>query len=581
MIARLAARVGTARGWRRWLLALACGAFGALILAPVGFGPALLAPMVAAVWLTDGRVRARGRWRGTFADGFLLGFGYHLAGFWWLGAAFLIDPDFTWAIPFGVLGVPALLALFTGGGLVAARLLWVSGPGRALALAIGLTLAEWLRGNYLFTGFPWNPFGMALGGNLVTAQAAALVGSDGLTFLAVLLAGAPATWVDAGRADAGRADAGWADAGRADARRDDGRRGDGVLAGRRPGPTLAALALLLALAGYGAARLAEPSPGDWPGIVIRIMQPGLRPDVNFSYENREEIVSHYLALSARDDEAKHLHLADVTMLVWPESAFPFILTRDPVALERIGAALPAGTTLVTGAARVVDLPTTNGSPARSVYFNAIEVIAAGGRVIGTYDKNHLVPFGEYLPLEGLLRAIGLRNFVSIPGGFERGTARESMAVPGLPPASPLICYEAIFSGAVGLTGSVDKRTAYLFNITNDGWFGLTSGPSQHFAQARLRTIEEGLPMVRGAATGISAVLDGRGRSRGMLPLGAEGILDAGLPRPLAPPPFARFGDVPLLLVGLVGAVGLAVARLTGKRTREVNLEDINPLESAL
>ena len=526
-------RIAEARGWRRWLLAVVAGAVGALSLAPLNIGPALLAPMVVAVWLIDGRVARQQRLRLTFADGFLLGFGYHLAGFWWLGAAFLIDPDFTWAMPFGVIGVPALLASFTGLGFVLARLLWVPGAARVLALAIGLTASEWLRGNYLFTGFPWNPFGMALGGNLVTAQVAALVGSNGLTFLAVLLAAAPATLAD---------------------RRP-----------RRAVPTVAASVALLALVGYGLLRLAEPEPGSWPGIIVRIMQPGLRPDINFSYENRDEIVSHYIALSLIDDEAKHVRLADVTMLVWPESAFPFILTRDPVELGRIAAALPPSTSLVTGAAREIDLPASNGRAAHSEYFNAVEVLAASGKLLGSYDKVHLVPFGEYLPLDGLLRSLGLRNFVSVPGGFERGSGRQPLLVPGLPPATPLICYEAIFSGEVGVTAGVGDHPAYLFNITNDGWFGLTSGPSQHFTQARLRSIEEGLPMVRGAATGISAVLDAYGRSRGTLPLGAEGILDAELPRPIAPPLFARVGEWPLLLAEFIGAAVLATS--LAKRSR--------------
>ena len=534
MIARLATSVAASTGWRRFLIAAIAGAVGALSLAPLDVGPALVVPMVVAVWLLDGRTRARSR--GPFADGFFLGFGYHLAGFWWLGAAFLIDPDFTWAIPFGVIGVPALLALFTGLGFVLAGLLWLPGPSRILALAIGLTASEWLRGNYLFTGFPWNSFGMALGGNLVMAQTAALVGANGLTALAIALFATPATLADAAALP------------------------------RRVAPSLAATVIALALAGYGAVRLAEPSPGLVPGVVIRIMQPGLRPDINFSYENRDAIVSHYLALSSRDDEAKNIRLSDVTMLVWPESAFPFILTRDPPELDRIGAALPSSTTLVTGAAREIDLPAANGRSAHSEYFNAIEVIRQGGELIDSYDKVHLVPFGEYLPFDALLRRLGLRNFVSVPGGFERGSARRALAVPGLPAASPLICYEAIFTGEVGIEHAVDNRAGYLLNITNDGWFGLTSGPSQHFAQVRLRTIEEGLPMVRGAATGISAVLDAHGHSLGSLPLGAEGILDTGLPRPLAAPPFARVGDVPLAVVSGLGAAVLAARRVAVHRT---------------
>ncbi len=529
---RIAGRVARSIGWTRRLIAVAAGAVGALALAPLNVEPAMVVPMVAAVWLLDGRSAGPVRWLGVFGDGWWLGFGYHVAGFWWLGAAFLIDPDFTWALPFGVLGVPALLSLFSGVGFLVARLVWRRGAGRIAALAVGLTIGEWLRGRYLFTGFPWNSFGMALGDNLVTAQTAALVGLDGLTFLAVLILAAPATLADGGPLN------------------------------RRLAPTLCAVAATLAMVGYGSARLARPAPQPVAGVVVRIMQPGLRPDLNFSYENRHEIVSHYLALSQEDDEAKRIRLADVSLLVWPESAFPFILTRDPQELARIGDILPAGTTLVTGAAREVDLPAGDGRPAHSEYFNAVEMIAAGGRLIGSYDKVHLVPFGEYLPLDGLLRRLGLRNFVSVPGGFDRGGARLPFAVPGLPAAAPLICYEAIFPGEVGVEGDGGpaKRPGYLLNVTNDGWFGVTSGPSQHFAQARLRTIEEGLPMVRGAATGISAVLDAYGRTLASLPLGAEGILDAGLPGSIDAPPFTRLGNWPLLAAGAAILLALALLR---------------------
>ena len=214
----------------------------------------------------------------------------------------------------------------------------------------------------------------------------------------------------------------------------------------------------------------------------------------------------------------------MTLLVWPESAFPFILTRDPQALSDIGALLPPRTVLVTGAAREEDRPATQGRPASADYFNSILVIGSGGSVLDSYDKVHLVPFGEYLPFEAILRRVGLRHFVAIPGGFEAGSRRRLLAIPGLPGASPLICYEAIFPDAVlPDRRGTGVRPHFLLNVTNDGWFGLTAGPHQHFAQARLRSIEEGLPMIRAAATGISAIVDPYGRVNAALPLGDEGV----------------------------------------------------------
>lgn len=500
----IADHIATATGWRRHAIAAVAGLAGALILAPLNFGVALIVPMCVASWLLDGlAARSPRTARAAFADGWWMGFGYHLAGFWWLGAAFLVDPQFTALLPLGVIGVPAVLALFTGTGFVVAHLLWRPDGWRVLALATGLGAAEWARGHW-FSGFPWNTFGMALGGSLVPAQLASLVGLDGLTLAAVALAAAPATLADRHP--------------------------------RRWIPTAGAATVLAAILAFGVLRLSEAPPPATPGVVIRLVQPGLRPDEKFSYENKDAIVESYLALSRGFDPSKRIALADVTMLVWPESPFPFILTREPAVLDKIAALLPPRTTLVTGAAREEERAADRDHPARSDYYNAILVIDHDGRIVDSYDKVHLVPFGEYLPLDGVLRRLGLQNFVAVPGGFTAGRGRTPLDVPGLPPAVPLICYEAIFPGAA-VQGR--PRPRYLLNITNDGWFGVTTGPWQHFAQARLRSIEQGLPMVRGAATGISAFVDAYGRVEGALPLGEAGILDGSLPGTLPPPPYTR------------------------------------------
>ena len=519
-----AAFVAGSHGWRRRLTALFAGAFGALALAPINAAPALVVTLVVAVWLLDGcatdhpssgRAWPGGRaLRAAFGAGWWLGFGYFLAGFWWLGSAFIIEPEFLWALPLGIVGLPILLSLFIGSGFVIARLLWSEGPARVLALAIGLGGAEWARGHW-FTGFPWNNFGMGLGGNLVSAQVASLVGLDGLGFLTISIFAMPATLVD------------------------------------RPGPswrpTAAALGCLVAILAFGGARLALGHAGTDAGIHVRIMQPGLKPDEKFSYENKDEIVARYIELSKLDDPKTGTRLADIDLLVWPESAFPFILARDPEALPAIGGMLPAKTTLVTGAAREATLPAAPGETPHSVYYNDIMVINNGGRILDNYDKIHLVPFGEYLPFDRLLRRLGLHNFVAIPGGFEPGVTRDILHIPGLPAAVPLICYEAIFPATIGV-GVGSEAPQFILNVTNDGWFGQTSGPSQHFAQVRLRTIEEGLPMIRGAGTGISAIMDAYGRIVSSLPLGAAGILDGTLPKPLSPTVFARYPTVALIVV---------------------------------
>ncbi len=305
-------------------------------------------------------------------------------------------------------------------------------------------------------------------------------------------------------------------------------------------------------------RLAPGTPPLVKDVKLRIMQPNLAQDAKFRPENGPAILGHYLALSDRSTGPAHTGLADVSVLIWPESAFPFILSRAPLALSQIAAALPPNGVLVTGAARQEDrLTDKENSRAGSVFFNAVQVVAKSGVILESYDKLHLVPFGEYLPFAAFLNKLGIRHFVQIPGGFEAGSARRSLTIPGLPPVAPLICYEAIFPGEVIPPG---ERPGLLLNLTNDGWFGRTAGPYQHFAQARLRTIEEGLPLVRAANSGISAIVDPYGRVMSELTLGREGVLDGGLPQRIGEPLFAHLPFISPFLVWLTVLVGSLIFR---------------------
>ncbi len=537
----LAASIILATGWRRRLIALAAGATGALAMAPFNFFPALAIPMTVAVWLIDGCAETRqmppwrrvrlslspALWR-AFGVGWWWGFGYFLAGLWWLGAAFLVEADeFAWALPLGVVGVPALLAIFPGLGFVIARLIWTPGAGRLFALSAGLSFAEWLRGHAL-TGFPWNTFGMALAGNLVTAQLASIVGLYGLTVIAILIFSAPAVLGEKSAIQGAR---------------------------RRLPPAIATAVLTFAgICAFGALRLAGPTAAPVAGVKLRIMQPNLAQDAKFRPDNKARILARYLTLSARGAKSDRSGLDDVTVLIWPELAFPFILSRDAGALAEIGAVLPQDTILVTGAARADDEARRYG---HARYFNAIQVIASGGHILDSYDKVHLVPFGEYLPFQTAFDRLGMRQFVHVPGGFEAGSKSRLLIVPGLPAVAPLICYEAIFPGEV--VPAEAPRPGLLLNVTNDGWFGTTIGPYQHFAQARLRAIEEGLPLIRAANTGISAIVDPYGRVLAELPLGAESVLDGGLPQPIAAPVFARFPFASAFSVW-IAVLAIAVSR---------------------
>ena len=542
-LTRLAHTAVLARGWRRSLIAFLAGASSVLALPPANIWPVPFVTFPVLVWLVDGS--AAGRLGGVLtaaSAGWWFGFGYFLAGLYWVGHAFLVDArSFGWLLPFAVIALPAGLALYTALGLALARLIWTRGAVRVLALAVALTLSEWLRG-HLFSGFPWNTFGYALVSPLWLAQSASLIGIWGLTFLAVAIYASPAVLADAS----------------ADTRR------------RWVAPALG-MAVIAGLAIFGAARLATTPTGFVEGVRLRIMQPNLQQDEKFNYARKQAVMTRYLALSDRVSGPYSSGMRDVTHLIWPESAFPFFLTREPDALGQIAALLPEGTVLITGAIRP---PEAAPNAAVTRAYNSIYVIDHDGSILSVYDKVHLVPFGEYLPFQAVLEGLGLRQLTKLRGGFITGDRRRNQRAPGTPAFLPLVCYEIIFPGDAvprgkhlgwisdrlsqylgwpSVAGS-EQRPSWLLNLTNDGWFGASPGPYQHFQQARVRAIEEGLPLVRAANTGISAVIDPLGRIIKSLPLGTEGVLDAPLPQPIAPGLYVRAGDAPAALLVAVGFI---------------------------
>jgi apolipoprotein N-acyltransferase len=536
-------------GWRRRLIAFFAGASGALALAPFDILPIMIVPMSVAVWLLDGMAESKpespgrrgGGFRSTalknaFGIGWWWGFGYFIAGLWWLGAAFLVEPDdFAWALPLGVVALPAGLAFFPALGFGLARLFWAPGPSRILMLAAALGFSEWLRGHVL-SGFPWNVYGMALGDHLLLAQFVAIGGLYGLTILAIAIFAAPALIADH-KSLPGHP---WRE--------------------RIPAGLIAAVVVLAGLAVYGSLRLAAGHPGVVASVKVRIMQPNLSQDAKYTAESRVAILDRYLSLSDRSTGPGHTGLTDVSLLVWPESAFPFVLSHEPQALAKIGNALPVGTVLVTGAARLDEMA-QRGAGRRVEFFNSMQVLTRGGLILDTYDKVHLVPFGEYLPFARVFERLRIRQFVDVPGGFESGTAHTILVLPGLPVGVPLICYEAIFPEEVAAAvRAAATRPGFLVNVTNDAWFGRTVGPYQHLAQARLRTIEEGLPMVRAANTGISAIIDPYGRIMSELGLGEEGIVDGALPQNIPPPPFTHAPVLAGIFAWLCAFIGSLILR---------------------
>jgi apolipoprotein N-acyltransferase len=470
----------------------------------------MFAPMIVGLWFIDGaygdnKNLSRRSMLSVALSGWWLGFGYFVASLWWLGAAMLVEADqFAWAMPFAVFGLPALLALFTASGFILALLLWSASCWRIFAFAIGISSAEWIRGHVL-TGFPWNDVGMALAGAGPLAQTASLIGLEGLNLITPLLFATPAlifyTFPDHPK--------------------------------KNIYPLALSVTTLLAMASFGVFRLINHQTTYAPQVKLRLMQPNLAQDAKFRAENGPAILEHYLMLSTQGVPQAENELSSITHLIWPESAFPFILSEQPQALTEISQRLN-GVILISGAARMQE----NNDGDKNEIYNAIEVVQRD-RIIAAFDKKHLVPFGEYLPLEKLLQPLGINHLA--PGVWDAGAGRRILMTPGLPPAAPLICYEAVFTGEVVEKADGLASAKWLLNVTNDGWFGLTIGPYQHFAQARLRAIEEGLPLIRVANTGISAIIDPYGRVLKALPLGVAGLIDGPLPNPASPPLFANVG----------------------------------------
>lgn len=491
---RLAGRVMLLGGGRRALLAMVAGAVAALALPPVGFFAAMFVSFTLLVWLMDGSTGgANGgifpRLRSTFLLGWFFGFGYFVAGLWWLGNALLVESDeFAWALPLAVFGLPAVLAVYYGVATLIAGLLWSDGFGRLAALALGFGVAEWLR-SFILTGFPWNAIGYGVMPMPLMMQSAGVIGIFGVSTLAVFVLSAPALI--------------------------------GTRKGMTVGLTLAVL-IFAAHFGYGAWRLhtAETLMAARPAneLSVRLVQPVIDQARKMDNSDRVEIFEEHLALTAGPVQPG-ARRPDV--IVWPETSVPFILTQNQDALARIADVLQDGQVLIAGVVRTEDA----GPGRQPRYYNSVYAIDSQGQIIGASDKLHLTPFGEYLPYEEFLNSVGIGNIVDMPGGYTAGSRRSLITLPSGVSFYPLICYEAIFPGEI--SSEIEKAGA-IINITNDAWFGMTPGPYQHFQQARLRAIETGLPLIRDANNGISAVVDPFGRISTGLDFDQKGVIDSTL-----------------------------------------------------
>jgi len=523
---RLAEICMLAHGWRRALLLVLAGAVSALSMPPLFLLPALFIGMPLWVWCLDGAESRGGLGRlfgPAFFIGFAFGLGYFLVAIHWVGAAFFVDGGWALvAMPFAVLALAAVLSLFWGFASSFAHMFWSEGAWRVLALAIMLTIAEFARG-HLLTGFPFDLLGYALTANDQMMQLASVIGIYGLTALAALLATLPALiWPRDERSMT-----------------------------RRLVPFFTIVVILAGQIIWGQYRLDSTAITPTDGVKLRLIQPAIAQSVKWQADSRDFVMDRLLSLSETRLGPNDPGLAGITQLIWPESAMPFYLAEQPDELARIARMLPENTVLVTGAPR-----REYDQGASETAFNAILMIDTDGELIGSYDKTHLVPIGEYLPYRDLFRKLGLTQFVPGIVGWSAGDSRRLMVGPTGPAFLPLICYEVIFSGDLG---AVIADAGYMLNLTNDGWFDGSIGGWQHFHHARLRAVEEGRALVRLANTGVSASIDPLGRIDAMVLPGTVGVVDVVPAQPLPPTLFTQYRHWPLL--GLILA-GLAVLGLS-------------------
>jgi apolipoprotein N-acyltransferase len=513
-LCRLAYELAALSGWRRYGVAFLLGVSAVAALPPVDLTPLLVVAFPGLLWLDEGSPGPSA----SFCLGYVFGFGFFAAGLYWISGALFVDlTTFWWLIPIAAVGLPAVFALYAGIALLAANLaskhLRLSGIARVFGFAIAWTAVEWVRG-HAFTGLPWNLIGSTWSGGfpgaIAVLQCVAWIGIYGLSFVTVLAASLPALLGAPFVAS--------------------------VSTWRRWMPAIGTALLVLIPGVSGAIRLGM-LPIAASEIWLRIVQPSIPQKIKWEPGAAEGNLRKLLKLSAAASPRP------IAAIIWPEAATPFLLERNVTVRREIAAVVPAHGYLITGALRA-------SPPAGPVVqiWNSIEALNPDGDVVAHYDKAHLVPFGEYIPIRDVL------PFKKITAGsidLSPGPGARTIALPQLPPFAAAICYEAVFPGAIV---NEQERPEWILNLTNDAWYGRSSGPFQHLANARTRTVEEGLPMIRVANNGISAVIDAAGRVRARINLDTIGYADVALPTPGEPTLYSRAGDWTLVALLLLGAL---------------------------
>lgn len=472
------------------------GILMAAAMPPLGCFPVLLVCVPACIHFT----RTAGSKGRAFLTGWLFGAGYFIAGLYWISNALFVDiAQWGWLLPFSALLGPAVVGLYYGFIPLAAWRCREKPAAYAFAVVAAWAGIEWLRG-HLFTGFPWNLPGYAWSRALPVEQIAAYTGVYGLTLLTLL----------------------WSLP---------------LFMPERRQTNMVLIVSFSAVVALGLWRLDTHRPLP-TAHTVRIVQPNLPQSLKWDRAREWENLGHTLALTGREN---------VDFYIWPETALTFSHSGTPGLASYIAEGAPAGSTGISGNLRYEQ--GENGLR----FYNSVTVIDDTGHAAAIYDKHHLVPFGEYVPFRNVIGLTPVAAAISGLSDFQAGPGPRTMRVGDMPPFSPLVCYEVIFPHAVA---DQNDRPQWLVNVTNDGWYGHSAGPYQHFEISRMRAIEEGLPLARAANTGISAMIGPAGQVLQHIPLGVTGRIDTPLPEALPPTVYARFGDT-LFFVMLLLVAGYA------------------------
>lgn len=525
------------------------GVASTLAMPPVALWPILFVTFPLFIWLIDGVHYAqspnseepskRKKLKQVFLLSWGFGFGYFVVSLYWLGSSFLVEPEkFAWALPFAVTLLPLFLGLFYAIPLALASLFWTKGAERLLLFSLAIFSGDWLR-SHILTGFPWNLIGHSLTGQLEMMQSVTLFGLYGLSAIAALIFSTPAILFPPQTTES---------------------KG---LSWTHVSPLIFSAIMLTGLYGFGAYKLEQVGPTKFlEDIEVVLIQPNISQRDKVDYRKRPNALLKTIELTETLpplDETEVMH----RLIIWPETAIPFALNRSPTILKRLDEMLEPGNTLISGAFHVEKNQEIKGKKNYQVY-NSLFVVNHLGEITNHYDKNHLVPFGEYLPFPQLFRNIGLKAIADERGGFKIGPEPKPVHLEKAPPFLPSICYEAIFPLS---EKTITTGAKWLLNISNDGWFGNTVGPHQHLHQVRLRSVETGLPMIRSVNGGISAIFDGLGRVVKKSTLNKSSVIRVKLPKNITLEKYIIPNELWSLLILLAFLVLISTEKILTNRSK--------------